>query len=182
VKDTPYDNLRIRIESLADKPVVALVDDDPTLRGALGELLRGADLLPTPFSSCDAFTSACMTQFAHAPCAELLVCRLEIEGGRGIELIEWLNRRHLEMPAIIYSSGGNISAAVKSLQAGALDFIDNVRADAKFRGTVTRVLAHRTVSAETVSSTAAGGSLSKRNEPYRNYLVTPRCDNPSLVL
>lgn len=115
------------------RPVVAVVDCDETLRTALVRLLEARDLCVVAYPTSRAFLQACSDPDADWPVADLLLCRLELESHGGLAFLRHLKRWELEVPVVVYSTGGDISSAVGSFHAGALDFIDHAKADACFR-------------------------------------------------
>ena len=62
-----------QIDPFQDTPVVIVVDDDPSLREALGRLFRSVDLEPRLFSS---VADLLLHKFPNVPCCLVLDIRL----------------------------------------------------------------------------------------------------------
>jgi FixJ family two-component response regulator len=75
---------------------VFVVDDEETVRSALARLLRAIGFAAEPFESAEAFLSA----YPHgAPGCLLLDIRMP--GMSGLDLLDELKRRRIELPAIV---------------------------------------------------------------------------------
>ena len=121
-------------------PVVAVVDCDDRMRNAVVQLLSTGDLTTAAYASSRDFLKVCSNPDSEWPVADLLLCRLELESHAGLEFLRHLERWKLRIPTVVYSTGGEISTAVSSFRAGALDFIDHARPDACFRHRVRAAL------------------------------------------
>jgi len=102
----------------AARPVVHLVDDDASLRAALGGLLRAAGYDVRAYASAGEFllddvagTTGC------------LLLDLKLQGPSGFDLQDALARRGGRIPIVFMSAHGDIPASVRALKAGAVDFL-----------------------------------------------------------
>lgn len=97
--------------------VVYLVDDDEAVRHGLGMLLESVGHDVRAFAAADEF----LANFeAEGPACLILDLRMPAIGG--LELQELLAERGLHPPIIFLTGYGNVSAAVKALKGGAIDF------------------------------------------------------------
>ena len=100
-------------------PTVFIVDDDDAVRSALGRLMRSADLPAETFPSAEAFLER--DTIDRPGC---LVVDLRMEGMSGLELQEELRRREIDIPVIVITAYGNVSAAVHAMKHEAIDFLE----------------------------------------------------------
>lgn len=98
---------------------VYLVDDDPDVRDAIVFLLENEGLPVRAFGEpqplldeVDGSSRGCMVLDVRLPQMD------------GLQLLEALRERSVEMPAIFISGHGDIPMAVRAVQAGALDFLE----------------------------------------------------------
>jgi two-component system, LuxR family, response regulator FixJ len=97
---------------------IDVVDDDREMRNSLGALLTAAGYAPRIYASAKSFledidlATACIIADVHMP-----------EMG-GLELQGELANRKVYSPMVIMTGFGNVPLAVRSLQAGAVDFIE----------------------------------------------------------
>jgi len=102
----------------ATRPVVHLVDDDESLRAALGGLLQAAGYDVRAYASAGDFllddtagTTGC------------LLLDLKLQGPSGFDLQDALTRRGRRIPIVFISAHGDIPASVRAMKAGAVDFL-----------------------------------------------------------
>lgn len=101
------------------KPTVSLVDDDPTVRDALGLFLESSDLSVKVYPSAQAFLDD-----YRPDSPECLVLDIRMPGMSGMELQQTLLKRDIDIPIIFLTGHGDIPMSVKALKAGAIDFIE----------------------------------------------------------
>ena len=101
------------------KPTVFLVDDDPTVRDALGLFLESSNLSVRAYPSAQAFLDAYRPE-----CPGCLVLDIRMPGMSGMELQQLLLKRNITIPIIFLTGHGDIPMSVKALKAGAIDFIE----------------------------------------------------------
>ena len=98
---------------------VFVIEDDPGVRELLATEIHAAGYVARPFASAEEF----LANFDDSmPGCVLLDMRLG--GMSGLELLESLRTRHIGIPVIIMSAYGDIPVAVRSMQLGAVDFIE----------------------------------------------------------
>ncbi len=97
---------------------VFVVDDDASVRDGLALQLEAAGLAVESFASAEQFLAA--PRPSGVGC---LVLDVRMPGMNGPELQDELARRNLYLPIIFLSAYGDIPLAVRSIQAGAVDFL-----------------------------------------------------------
>ncbi|HEY5133883.1 MAG TPA: response regulator transcription factor [Candidatus Krumholzibacteriaceae bacterium] len=101
------------------RPVVYVVDDDPSIRSLLIKLIRSIGLPVEAFSSSQEFLSS--TRPEGPAC---LVLDVRLPGLSGLELQERLVQSGVDIPAIFITGYGSISQSVRAMKAGAVDFLE----------------------------------------------------------
>jgi FixJ family two-component response regulator len=99
-------------------PVVHLVDDDASLRGALVGLLRAAGYEVRAYASAGEFL---LDDPAHA--TGCLLLDLKLGGPSGLDLQDALVRQRSHLPVVFMSAHGDVPASVRAMKAGAVDFL-----------------------------------------------------------
>ncbi|KAF1021145.1 MAG: Transcriptional regulatory protein FixJ [Paracidovorax wautersii] len=113
---------------------VHVIDDDASVRDALGWLLHTRHQLAETYPSAEAFLAALDSEgrdFAPAvPCCLLLDVRMP-PGMSGLELFQRLLDRQLlqVMPVIFLSGHADVSMAVDAVKRGAFDFCEKPFSD-----------------------------------------------------
>jgi len=54
---------------------------------------------------------------------DLCLTDMRLPDGNGIELVEYVQKNHNELPIAVITAHGNMESAVKALKAGAFDFV-----------------------------------------------------------
>ena len=98
---------------------VFVVDDDAGVCGLLATEITAAGYRAIQFNSAEDF----LAKFTDGERGCVLL-DMRLPGMSGIELLETLRNRHIGMPVIIMSAYGDIPHAVRSMQLGAVDFIE----------------------------------------------------------
>ena len=99
-------------------PIVYVVDDDVSVREALGGLLISVGLQVEWFSSAKDFL---LCQRPEVP--SCLVLDVRLPGQSGLELQRLLAAGSNPIPVIIVTAHGDISMGVGAMKAGAVDFL-----------------------------------------------------------
>jgi FixJ family two-component response regulator len=105
-------------EAWESNTVVAIVDDDPSVRQGLGRLIRSAGWQPETFASAQEFLVRCGAQAPNC-----LVLDLQLPGLSGLDLQKWMAEAGLEVPIVFLTGHGDIPASVRAMKAGALEFL-----------------------------------------------------------
>jgi len=100
------------------KAVVYVVDDDTSVREALGSLIRSAGLEVEIFASAQEFL-AC----PRADVPSCLVLDVQLPGLSGLDLQQELAKADVQIPIIFLTGHGDIPMSVRAIKAGALEFL-----------------------------------------------------------
>lgn len=105
-------------ESQESDAVIAIVDDDPSVRKGLERLIRSLGWKAETFASAQEFLDGPRTD---AP--SCLVLDLQLPGLSGLDLQKRMAAAGLETPIIFLTGHGDIPASVKAMKAGAVEFL-----------------------------------------------------------
>jgi FixJ family two-component response regulator len=102
---------------MAESPLIAIVDDDESVRDALTSLLHAVGWQAEAFASAEAFLQSGQ---AHTTACLLLDVRLP--GLSGLELQRQLRSSQARLPLIFLTAHGTEALRAQTLQAGAVAF------------------------------------------------------------
>ncbi len=105
-------------QSRESDAVIAIVDDDPSVRKGLSSLIRSTGLQVETFASAQEFL---VRPGAEAP--SCLVLDLQMPGLSGLDLQKRMAEVGLEIPIVFLTGHGNIPASVQAMKAGAVGFL-----------------------------------------------------------
>jgi FixJ family two-component response regulator len=105
-------------ESREVNAIIAIVDDDPSVRRGLERLIRSVGWKAETFASAQEFLARPRTE---AP--SCLVLDLQLPGLSGLDLQKRMAEAGLETPIIFLTGHGDIPASVKAMKAGAVEFL-----------------------------------------------------------
>jgi FixJ family two-component response regulator len=97
---------------------VFVVDDDVSIREALGGLIRSAGLEVRTFASAQEFLAV---PPADSPCC--LVLDVQLPGLSGLDLQSRMAQLNLEIPIVFITGHGDVPMTVRAMKAGALEFL-----------------------------------------------------------
>jgi two-component system response regulator FixJ len=117
-------------------PTIFVIDDQESVRHALGEMLNVFGFGVETYESADAFLSA--LDRARPGC---VVADVRMPGMDGIELTRELARRTIPLPVVLISGHADVPMAVAAIKAGAEDFIEKPIDDVKLVAAINRGLA-----------------------------------------
>jgi FixJ family two-component response regulator len=98
--------------------LVAIVDDDDSMRSALHGLLQSADLQAQAFASAEEFLNS--GQQHQISC---LIADIRMPGMSGLELQAQLNAERCRIPIIFITAHGDEKMRMQALRAGAVEFM-----------------------------------------------------------
>ena len=98
--------------------MVAIVDDDDLMRGALQGLLKSVGLRAQAFASAEEFLNS--GQQHEVGC---LVADIRMPGMSGLELQAKLNADQCRIPTIFITAHGDEKMRMQALRAGAVEFM-----------------------------------------------------------
>jgi FixJ family two-component response regulator len=98
--------------------LVAIVDDDDLMRGALQGMLKSVGLRSQAFASAEEFLNS--GQQNHTAC---LIADVRMPGMSGLELQAELNDEQRRIPTIFITAHGDEKMRMRALKAGAVEFL-----------------------------------------------------------
>ena len=98
--------------------LIAIVDDDPSVRRGLQRLIRSAGWKVETFASAQEFLAR-----PSAISPSCLVLDLQLPGLSGLDLQQRMADLGLDIPVVFLTGQGNIPASVKAMKAGAIEFL-----------------------------------------------------------
>ena len=98
--------------------IVFVVEDDASVRRALGSLVRLAGLRVQTFPSAQKFLA-----FPRPDVPSCLVLDVQLPGLSGLDLQEELVKADVQIPIIFLTGHGDIPMTVRAMKAGALEFL-----------------------------------------------------------
>ena len=98
--------------------VVFVIDDDPSMRGALEDLVGSVGLQVRPFASPQDFLQS---NLPDAP--SCLVLDVRLPGMSGLTFHKELARLGVALPVIFITGHGDIPMSVRAMKAGAVEFL-----------------------------------------------------------
>ena len=111
-------------------PLVLVVDDDASVRKALGRLLKSSGFRVSEFASAEEFLHPPSPRVlsprgrgrseGEAICAIVDVC---LPGLSGLDLQRTLLERNITLPIVFITGRGDIPMAVRAMKTGAVDFL-----------------------------------------------------------
>ena len=101
-----------------DKPIVYIVDDDPSIRRALGRVIKGVGLGVEIFSSAERFL-----EYDRSSEPSCLVLDIRMDGMSGRELKRRLDRSGDSLPTIFISAHEEDLAAARAEERDAVDYL-----------------------------------------------------------
>lgn len=103
---------------IATNSVVYVVDDDDSMRNALGRLFRSVGLGVELFASAQEFLD-----FDKRDVPSCLILDVRLKGQSGLALQEQIVAGDLQLPIIFITAHGDVAMSVRAMKNGALDFM-----------------------------------------------------------
>jgi FixJ family two-component response regulator len=102
----------------SDRPIVAVIDDDESVRESLRGLLETISLKVALFKSVEAFLDA------NPPVLpSCIVLDVRLPGASGFELQKQLLAAEVDTPIVFITGHGDIPMSVRAMKAGAIEFL-----------------------------------------------------------
>ncbi len=156
-------------------PRVFLIDDDDTYRHSLRTLLESVRITVEEFPTAQAFLDRPDHEGFGCIVLDLLMPDMD-----GLELLEAFGRRLIKMPVIVISAHGEISSAVKSMQLGAVNFLQKPVNHQEFLGCVRAALAddhrYREQYGNPQSMAELLGTLTRRERDVLNLIISGKAN------
>ena len=118
------------------RPVVFVVDDDPSVRRGLTNLFRSVDLRVEAFSSA---SELLQSKLPDVP--SCLVLDIRLPGLSGLDFQIELAKANIRIPIIFMTGHGDIPMTVRAMKAGAIDFLTKPFRDQEMLDAVTTAIA-----------------------------------------
>jgi FixJ family two-component response regulator len=115
--------------------LLAILDDDASVRRALRDRIESEGLAALCFGSAEQFLDS---TDRHKACC--IIADIRMPGMSGLELQAKLNRERCQTPTIFITGRGDIRMAVRAMKAGAIDFLTKPIDDAQLFHSVQRAL------------------------------------------
>ena len=115
---------------------VFVIDDHPSVRHALGEMLSAFGYTVEVYDSAESFLRA--VDLSRLGC---VVADVRMPGMDGIELVRELSRRQIPLPVVLISGHADVPMAVAAIKAGAEDFIEKPIDDVQLVSAINRSVA-----------------------------------------
>ncbi len=109
----------------ATKPTIFIVDDDPSIRLALENLISSTGQQAGVYATAQDFLHECPRNPAGC-----LVLDVQMPGLSGLDLQSELNRAAIYLPIIFITGHGDIPTTVRAMKAGAVEFLTKPVSDA----------------------------------------------------
>jgi two-component system CheB/CheR fusion protein len=160
---------------LTGQPLVHVVDDDAHIRLALREMLEAEGHKVETHSSAEAL----LGNLRPGPQTCMLL-DVSLPGISGIDLLGRLKSGARLVPTIMITGMGDISMAVRCMQAGAIDFIEKPISRAALLSAIGRALAQaRDAGAQEAFNAAAAGRIAALTDRQREIMVMVLAGHPS---
>jgi FixJ family two-component response regulator len=101
-----------------EHPVILIIDDDPSMRATLADVMRSVGLAVQTFASAQDFLGS---QLPDEPAC--LVLDVRLPGQSGLDLHRTLAESGVELPVVFISGHGDVQISVQAMKAGAVDFL-----------------------------------------------------------
>jgi len=160
----------------AEAPVIAVADDDPTIRSAIRSLLAASGYEAETFATCEPFLARDRPE--RSAC---LLVDIGMPGMDGLELQERLNAQGEDIPLIVITGRKDVPLAVQAMRAGAVDFLQKPFTDEALLRAIERALAHRAESADRAQARRRLERLTAREREVMALLVAG-CANKEVAL
>jgi two-component system, LuxR family, response regulator FixJ len=99
--------------------VIAVIDDEASVRRSLDRLLRAYGFRVQTFASGDEF----LERPADAEPPACLIVDLRMAGKTGLDVIDVLRARRIEVPVIVITGHGEVSMAERAGKGGVVEFL-----------------------------------------------------------
>jgi FixJ family two-component response regulator len=105
-------------ERAEEHAIVYVVDDDPSVRGALESLIRSAGMQAKVFSSAPEFLR---TSPSDSP--SCLVLDVRLPDVNGLDFQSMLAKANMQIPIVFITGHGDIPMTVRAMKSGAVEFL-----------------------------------------------------------
>lgn len=100
------------------RETIFVVDDDPSVRDAISNLLESVGMRAKVFASTEAFWKA-----PRPDGPSCLVLDVRLPGASGLEFQEMLIKKKVSIPVIFVTAHGDVPMTSRAMKAGAIEFL-----------------------------------------------------------
>lgn len=125
-------------------PTIFVIDDQPSVRDAIGEMLSVFGFAVELFGSAVSFLDK-----VKATRPGCVVADVRMPGMDGITLVSEMAKRDIAIPIVLISGHADVPMAVAGIKAGADDFIEKPVDDAKLVAAINRAMARALAAQDT---------------------------------
>jgi FixJ family two-component response regulator len=101
-----------------NKPVVFVIDDNPSVRDALDGLIRSIHLNVQSFGSTEEFL-----RFKRLDAPGCIVLDVRLPGLSGLDFHREMAKSNIDLPVIFITGHGDVPMSVRAIKAGAIEFL-----------------------------------------------------------
>jgi FixJ family two-component response regulator len=103
---------------MADAPIVYVIDDDPSMRNAIEDLLQSVGLGVRVFPSTPEFLKA-----ARPDAPGCIVLDVRLPGQSGLDFQRQISGTAMELPVVFITGHGDVPMSVRAMKSGAVEFL-----------------------------------------------------------
>jgi FixJ family two-component response regulator len=148
-------------------PVVFVIDDDESVRGALARLFRSMGLQTEVFGSAAEFLQSKLPDVPSC-----LVLDVRLPGQSGLDFQAELAKANIRVPIVFMSGHGDIPMTVRAMKGGAVDFLAKPFRDQDMLDAVAMAIGHDRERRESERLTAGLRSIFENLTPREQEVMT----------
>ena len=103
---------------MADGPIVYVIDDDPSMRNAIEDLLQSVGLGIRVFPSPQEFLKA-----VRPDAPGCIVLDVRLPGQSGLDFQRQISGTAMELPIVFITGHGDVPMSVRAMKSGAVEFL-----------------------------------------------------------
>ena len=103
---------------MADGPIVYVIDDDPSMRNAIEDLLQSVGLGVRVFPSVQEFLKA-----ARPDAPGCIVLDVRLPGQSGLDFQRQISGTAMDLPIVFITGHGDVAMSVRAMKSGAVEFL-----------------------------------------------------------
>jgi FixJ family two-component response regulator len=126
----------VEANSMITPEAVHIIDDDPSVRSALSNLIEAVGLAARAHDSIASFLNS-----QDEPMAGCLLLDIRLRGVNGLDFLTEMADLGLRLPVILITGHGDIPMSVRGMRAGAIDFLTKPFGNSEVLDAVSRALA-----------------------------------------
>lgn len=150
---------------------VHIIDDDPSIRSALANLIESAGIVARSYESVNDFLKR--RELEVSGC---LLLDIRLPGLNGLDFLTGMDDLDLRLPVILITGHGDIPMTVRGMKAGAVDFLTKPFQNREILDAISRALtldrARLVGEGERLELTGRYDTLSKRERQVMSLVTT----------